>query len=60
MKAIFTIIGQILTLIVTVLKGDQPRRSEVEDATNQLEEENKTLMENLEKIVKEKENEENH
>ena len=59
MKAILTIIGQILTLIVAVIKGDQPKRSEVEEATNQLEQENTSLMQSLEKKIKEKEHEEN-
>jgi len=56
-KSIFEILAKILSIIISISKGYQPRRDEIEQATNQLEKENRDLQNKLEKEIKEKEHE---
>ncbi len=54
-KAILEIIAKVLTVFLGISKGDQPSHSEIEQATNGLEKENKDLQNKLEKEIKKKE-----
>ena len=56
-KAIFQAIAQVLKIILIAVKGDQPKRDEIEQSTQDLWQENKQLQEQLEQKIKEKENE---
>lgn len=55
MNAIFEIIAKVLTIITSIMKGDQPKRSEVEQATSGLEKEDKNLQKELEAEIAKKE-----
>jgi len=55
-KAILSIVSSILKIFITFAKGDQPTRSEIENSTDSLQQEDKDLQDKLEKEIKEKEN----
>jgi len=52
MKAIFEIIAKVLEIITSIMKGNQPKRSEIEQATDDLQKEDKDLQNQLENEIK--------
>jgi len=56
-KAILSIISSILKIFITFAKGDQPTRTEIENSTNDLQQEDKDLQDKLEAEIKKKEKE---
>ena len=55
-KTILSIISSILKIFISIAKGDQPSRSEIESSTDSLQKEDKDLQQQLEKEIEEKEN----
>ena len=52
MKGIFEFLAGLVKVLLVVLKGDQPKRQEIENATNDLEKEDKNLQKELESKIK--------
>ena len=59
-KAIFQAIAQVLKIILIAVKGDQPKKEEIEQSTEELWNEDKYLQDRLKQMIKEKENEKKH
>ena len=55
MSGIFDLISNILKIIITIIRGDQPKRSEIENATSGLKTENDKLQKELENEIAKKE-----
>ena len=55
MKAFLEVLARILDIIVGIVKGDQPKREEVESATSDLEKQNSKLKDELEREIEAKE-----
>ena len=51
MKGIFEFLAALVKIVLIVIKGDQPKRTEVEEATNDLEKQNSHLQKDLEKKI---------
>lgn len=59
MKSILQALAGIIKIILIAIKGDQPKKEEIEQSTNELWSMDKYLQERLKEKIKEKENEKN-
>ena len=59
-KSIIQALAGIIKILLIAVKGDQPKKEEIEQSTEELWSEDKYLQDRLKQMIKEKENEKNN